>query len=428
MKDREIADQRILLGDALRLAEAIANTMRRVDGVLDVLPAGSLRRRRATVGDIDILINSRTAKAVVDAFVGLPIVRDVLAAGDTKASVRVNGGLQVDCRVVAPESFGAAAQYFTGSKAHNVRLRELAISKGLKLNEYGVFRGDEPIAGAAEPEVYKALGLSWVPPELRENRGEVEAALEGALPSLVDLSDIRGDLHVHTTYSDGRGSVGDMARAAQALGYKYLGISDHSQSLKIAGGLTPQRLRKQRKEIDALNQRLGGFVVLACCEVDILADGSLDLPDAMLGELDFVTASIHTAMQQPRRMLTRRIIAAMRHPCVNAIAHPTGRVFGHRDAYELDFDDVFRVAADEGVALEINSYYERLDLDDVHARAARDAGVKLVINTDSHAPDQLGMMRLGVATARRAWVRPADVINTLSPAKLLAWAKRRAKG
>ena len=420
--------ERILLGEALPIAEEIAEAMRKVEGVHEVLPAGSLRRRRETIGDIDILVSSESGGAVVEAFVGLPMVRDVLAAGDTKGSVRVEGGLQIDCRVVPPESFGAAAQYFTGSKAHNVRLRELAIGKKLKLNEYGVFRGDKRLAGKSEQDVYKALGLPWIPPELREDRGEVEAALEGKLPELIELGHIRGDLHAHSDYSDGAASIAEMARAAKALGYKYLGISDHSQSLKIAGGLTPQRLRKQRKEIDALNHKLGGFLVFAGCEVDILADGSPDLPDDVLAELDFVTASIHSGMQQDARKLTRRILAAMRHPCVHAIGHPTGRILGQRAPYEIDFDEVLRVASDTGTALEINAYYERLDLDDVHARAARDAGVKLVVNTDAHAPDQLRMMRLGIATARRAWARPDDVLNTLPPARLLAWARRKARG
>ena len=415
--------ERVPLGRALPIAEQIVAALRKIRGVEDVLPAGSLRRRRETIGDIDILVASTTGKAVVEAFAGLPMVRDVLAAGDTKGSVRVEGGLQIDCRVVPPDSFGAAAQYFTGSKAHNVRLRELAIARKLKLNEYGLFRGDERIAGRAEREVYEALGLGWVPPELREDRGEIEAAQKGTLPALLEDGDIRGDLHVHSTWSDGGASIAQMAAAARALGHRYLCITDHSQSLKIARGLTPDRVREQREEIDALNKRTKGFRILAGLEVDILGDGSLDTPDEVLAELDFVIASVHTGMGQSEGRITGRIVAAMRHPHVDAIAHPTGRVLGQRDAYAVDFEGIVRAAAETGTALEINAYYERLDLDDVHARAARDAGVKLALGTDAHAPDQLQMMRFGLATARRGWVRRGDVLNALPLRTLLAALK-----
>ena len=417
--------ERVLLGRALPVAEEIAEAMRKVPGVGQVLPAGSLRRRRETVGDIDILVASTEGKAVVEAFVGLRQVRDVLAAGETKGSVRVEGGLQVDCRVVPPESFGAAAQYFTGSKAHNVRLREIAIGKKLKLNEYGVFSGDEPVAGETEEAVYAALGLPWVPPELREDRGEIEAAQAGELPDLVELDDVQGDLHLHSTWSDGGASIEQMAEACRALGYRYLCVTDHSQSLTIAGGLSPEQLARQREEIDELNRTLEGFRILSGCEVDILGDGSLDLPDDVLAGLDFVIASIHTGMTQSADRITRRIIAAMEHPHVHAIAHPTGRIIGQREPYAIDFEALVRAAADTGTALEINAYVERLDLNDVHARAARDAGVRLVIDTDAHAPDQLAMMRFGVATARRGWATRADVLNALPLKELLAVLKRK---
>jgi len=417
--------ERVLLGRALPVAEEIAEAMRKIPGVGHVLPAGSLRRRRETIGDIDILVASTEGKAVVQAFVGLRQVRDVLAAGETKGSVRVEGGLQVDCRVVPPESFGAAAQYFTGSKAHNVRLREIAIGRKLKLNEYGVFSGGEPVAGETEEAVYAALGLPWIPPELREDRGEIEAAQAGELPDLVELDDIQGDLHLHSTWSDGGASIEQMAEACRAIGYHYLCVTDHSESLTIAGGLTPEQLAKQREEIDELNRTLEGFRILAGCEVDILGDGSLDLPDDVLAGLDFVIASIHTGMTQSADRLTSRIVAAMEHPHVHAIGHPTGRIIGQREPYALDFEALVRAAADTGTALEINAYVERLDLNDVHARAARDAGVRLVINTDAHAPDQLAMMRFGVATARRGWATRADVLNTLPLKKLLAVLKRK---
>jgi len=419
---------RVLLGVALPIAEEIIEHLGRVKGVRDILPAGSLRRCRETIGDVDILVSSTKGKAIVEAFTRLPMVQDVLAAGETKGSVRVEGGLQVDVRVVPPKSFGAAAQYFTGSKAHNIRLRDIAIDKKLKLNEYGVFKGDRQIAGKTEEEVYATLGLPWIPPELREDRGEVEAAQKGELPELIEPHDIRGDLHMHSTYSDGNASIEQMALAARELGYEYICITDHSQSLTVAHGLDPERLRKQHKEIEAVNKKLKGIRILAGIEVDILADGSLDLPDEALAQCDFVIASIHSGMQQDEKRLTERLVKAMRNPLVHAIAHPTGRVLGgQRDAYPLDFDEVVRVARETGTALEINAYYDRLDLDDLHARRARDAGVKLVINTDAHAPAHLAMMRFGVATARRGWVRKDDVVNTLPLKKLLAWLAEKRK-
>ena len=414
---------RTLLGRALATADAIAAMMRDVPGVGDVLPAGSLRRRRETIGDIDILASSARGKAVVEAFVALPCVADVLAAGDTKGSVRVEGGLQVDLRVVPRASFGAAAQYFTGSKAHNVRLRELAIAKKLKLNEYGLFRGEKRVAGKDEEGIYEALGLAWIPPELREDRGEIEAARDRTLPRLIALDDLRADLHVHSSYSDGKASIEDMARQAKARGLEYICITDHSQSLKIAGGLTPERLTTQRKEIDALNKRLKGVRVLAGCEVDILSDGRLDLPDDVLAGLDFVIASIHAAMDQSGKRIMARLVGAMKHPHVHAIAHPTGRLLGRRDPYAHDFDAILRAAAATRTALEINCHEERLDLNDVHARAARDAGVKLFLGTDAHSADGLGMLRLGVATARRGWLRREDVLNTLPLDDFTAWTR-----
>ncbi|MBM4032106.1 MAG: DNA polymerase/3'-5' exonuclease PolX [Planctomycetes bacterium] len=420
---------RVRLGVALPVAEEIAALLSKVGGVGEVLPAGSLRRRRETIGDVDILVASERGGEVVKAFVALPMVKDVLAAGDTKGSVRVEGGLQVDVRVVPPESFGAAAQYFTGSKAHNIRLRDLAIGKKLKLNEYGVFKGDKPIAGKSEEGVYAALGLPWVPPELREDRGEVEAALEGKLPALIEDRDIRGDLQMHSAASDGSAPIEEMARACQDLGYEYMCITDHSESLKVAHGLSPARLREQRREIDAVNKKLKGFRILAGVETDILSDGALDLPDKALAALDFVIASVHTGMQQDAGRITARIVSAMRNPHVHAIAHPTGRVINQRDPYPVRFDEMVRVALETGTALEINAHYDRLDLSDVQARAARDAGVKLVINTDAHAPVHLPFMRFGVATARRGWVRKGDVLNTLPlDALLVALGRKRGTG
>ncbi len=418
---------RILLGEALAVAEQLVELLREATGARDIVPAGSLRRRRETVGDIDILISASRGKAVVDAFVGLPLVAEVLAAGETKGSVRVEGGLQVDLRVVPPESFGAAAQYFTGSRDHNVRLRELAIEKKLKLNEYGLFKGEKRIAGATEEEIYEALGLDWIPPELREDRGEIEAAAKHALPQLIELGDVRGDLHMHSTHSDGSASIEDMAHVAMALGHSYICITDHSQSLHIANGLSPERLAAQCKAIERLNRKLEGFRILAGCEVDILSDGTLDMPDGILAKLDFAVASIHTGMGQDADRITHRIIQAMQSPRIHAIAHPTGRILGHRDVYAHDFGRIVKAAKATGTALEINCHYQRLDLNDVHARAARDAGVKLVLGTDAHDPLSLRMMRLGVAVARRGWARPSDVLNTLPVEDLLAWTRRKQK-
>ena len=421
---------RILLGKALPIAEEIAVLLGKLKGVHEAIAAGSLRRRRETIGDIDILVSSTRGKEIVDAFVALPMVREVLAAGETKGSARVEGGFQIDVRVVPPESFGAALLYFTGSKAHNIRVRELAIAKKLKLNEYGLFGGEKPVAGKTEQEVYDVLGLAWMPPEIREDRGEVDAALAGQIPELVDVGDIRCDLQMHSTASDGGASIEEMAKTCQELGYSYMAITDHSQSLKIAHGLTPERLGEQRKEIDALNAKLGGenFRILAGVEVDILGEGKLDLPDEALAELDFVIASIHTGMTQDAATITKRITTAMRNPHVHGIAHPTGRVIGQREPYAVDFEEMVRVAKETGTALEINAYPERLDLNDVHARAARDAGIKLLIDTDAHAPDQLHFMRYGVFTARRGWVRKEDVLNTLPLNEFLAWTTGRRKG
>ena len=436
MSFAEKVSGRFRLDEAGATAENLCQVVESTKETKKVAVAGSLRRRRETVGDIDILCEAseRHAREIIKAFTQARGVTKVLAAGATKGSVIVNHRIQVDLRVVPAKSFGAALQYFTGSKAHNIALREIAVKKGLKLNEYGLFKHDapngaKPLAGKTEEEVYATLGLPWIPPELREDRGEVEAAQKGELPELIEPDDIRGDLHMHSTYSDGNASIEQMALAARELGYEYICITDHSQSLTVAHGLDPERLRKQHKEIEAVNKKIKGIRVLAGTEVDILADGSLDLPDEALAQCDFVIASIHSGMQQDEKRLTERLVKAMRNPHVHAIAHPTGRVLGgQRDAYPLDFDEVVHVAKETGTALEINAYYDRLDLDDLHARRARDAGVKLVINTDAHAPAHLAMMRFGVATARRGWVRKDDVVNTLPLKKLLAWlAARRRK-
>jgi len=420
---------RMPLGRALPLAEEIANALARVRGVKRVEPAGSVRRRKETVGDLDILVTSTDPARVMDAFVRLPQVAEILEQGPTKASVRHREGIQVDLRVVEPATFGAALQYFTGSKEHNIRIREMAVKKRLKISEYGVFRepGGKRIAGATEEEVYAAVGLPWIPPELREDSGEIEAAQSRRLPTLVELDDIRGDLHCHTNATDGHHTVEALVAAARKRGYAYVLVSDHSRSTRIAGGLTADEALAHVERIRAIGRKQRGITVLAGSECDILPDGSLDYPDDVLAQMDLVVAAVHSRFKQPRAEMTRRICRALENPYVNILAHPTGRLMGQREPYDVDLEAVFAAARRHGKALEINCYPERLDLNDVHARRARELGVLLAINTDTHALDQLDTMRLGVATARRAWVGPAEVINTWSLDKLRAWARKTLK-
>ncbi len=410
---------RLTLGTVLPAALATVAELREATGIDEIEVAGSIRRWRETIGDIDILALSSKPEPVIKAFTELPRVVEVLAAGTTKASVRVSDGLQMDLRVVPPSVYGAALMYFTGSQAHNVRLRGLAQSKGLKLSEYGLFKGDRRIAGRTEEGVQKKLGLEFIAPELREDRGEVEAALEGELPGLVELGDIRGDLHVHSNYSDGHSTIEEVARAAKARGYKYVSINDHSRSLGVAHGLTIERLLEQAEEIARVNQRVKGITVLSGTEVDILSDGSLDFPDDCLERLDVVVASIHSGFQQSEDKITGRIVSAIRNPHIDIIGHPTGRLLGTRPAYDVDLEIVMAAAADTGTALEINAYHERLDLNDINARRAAEMGVKVAISTDSHHVDQMWTMELGVRTARRAWLTPDNILNTLTTKALL---------
>ena len=410
---------RLTLGTVLPAALTTVAELRHATGIDEIEVAGSIRRWRETIGDIDILALSKKPEPVIEAFTGLPRVTEVLAAGSTKASVRVSDGLQIDLRVVPPESYGAALNYFTGSQAHNVHLRGLAQSKGLKLSEYGLFKGERRVAGKTEESIYRKLGMEYVEPELREDRGEVEAALEGELPELLELSDIRGDLHAHSNYSDGHATIEEMARAAKARGYKYISMSDHTHSLGVAHGLTVERLMEQGEEIDEVNKTLKGFTVLKSTEVDILSDGSLDFPDEVLERLDIVVASIHSGFQQSREKITGRMLSAIENPNVDIIGHPTGRLLGTRPPYDVDIDAVIAAAAETGTALEINSHYERLDLNDVHCRRAAEMGVRVAISTDSHHVDQLWMMELGVRTARRGWLKRENVLNTLTTKALM---------
>jgi len=414
----ESSKGRIPLGEALPLVEDIITQMEKAAGVQRIEAAGSMRRMRETVGDIDILVASTKGKTIINRFVSLPEAHETLVAGDTKGSIRTEDGLQLDLRVVRPQSYGAALQYSTGSKPHNIRLRDLAKRDGLKINEYGLFRGNRRIAGESEKDLYKALGMPWIAPELREDRGEVEAALEGRLPRLVEPRDIKGDLHAHSEWSDGNARLDEIAAAAKEMGYEYMVVSDHSQSLRIANGLNVERIEQQIKEIDKVNKTRKGRRLLKGTEVDILGDGRLDFPDEILAQLDFVAASIHSGFKGDRRKITRRVIRAAENPYVTVIGHPTGRVIGARGAYEIDLHEVMKVCAETGTALEINAFYDRLDLDDVHSRTAKEMGVKLAIGTDSHHLDQLWMMQLGLSVARRGWLEPSDVLNTMSAAQL----------
>jgi DNA polymerase (family 10) len=393
---------------------------------------------KETVGDVDILVTTTGRKKrnrdddevpggreIVEAFTSLPNVAEVLAAGGTKGSVRTEEGLQVDLRVVAPSSFGAALTYFTGSKEHNIKLRGIALDRGLKINEYGVFKGDKRVAGRTEKEVYKSVGLPWIPPELREDRGEIEAVAEGKLPALVSLEDIRGDLHVHSEYSDGTQSVLEMARAAREMGYSYVAITDHSPSLGVAGGLSVEDLEKQHADIEKAQAELDGFAILKGTEVDILPDGRLDYPDEVLAGLDLVIASVHSQFGMDEKQMTERIIRAVESPHVDAIGHLTGRLLGQREAYAVDAGAVVRACAEHGTALEINAFMDRLDVTDLVCRRAGDAGVKIVIGTDAHRAGNYWMMRLGVGTARRGWLGKGDVLNCMEAEDLLAYLAAR---
>ena len=420
---------RMNLGIAFPVAKRIAETLREKTGSQKIEWAGSLRRMKENIGDIDILAAGADHEKIVHTFTHLPEVRGVLASGETKASVIVEGGIQIDLRVVEEDSYGAALQYFTGSKAHNIRLRGIAKAKGIKINEYGVFKGGKKIGGKEEKEVYRSLGMDWIEPELREDRGEIEAAQEGRLPKLIHESEIKGDLHVHSKWSDGTSSIEEIARAAQKRGYQYVAICDHSKSLRIAHGLDESRLMKQIEEIDRVNEKFGekfkNFQILKGTEVDILADGGLDLSDKVLEKLDLVVGAVHSGFKQEKGRMTKRILRALENPLIHVIAHPTGRLLGARDAYEVEMDELMEAAKQHGKALEINAYFERLDLDDIHCRKAKEMGIQVGIGTDSHHLDQMWMISLGVAVARRGWLEATDILNTLPLKGILKWCQKK---
>jgi len=419
---------RLPLGRAYPLAQEIVAALRGVKGVVAVQPAGSLRRMRSTIGDIDILVAAAHSSAVMEAFVNLPRVARVLSKGETKSSIEFSDGTRAQVWVHPPERFGTALQYATGSKDHNVRLRQLALEQGWSLSEHALARSDgsrERLC-ATEEEVYATLGLAWIPPELREDRGEVEAARAGRLPALIELEDVHADLQVHSTWSDGKLSMLEMARAAARRGMKVIAFTDHSVSLGVTGGLSMEDHRRQKAEIERIQRELGEEIrVLHGSEVEIKADGSLDYPDEFLATLDVVVASLHTALRQPRQKITQRVIRALRNPHVDILGHPTGRLLPDREGADLDMEAVLQAAAECGVALEINAHPARLDLDDVYARRAKELGIPLSINTDAHAEADLDLLLYGVAMARRAWLTKEDVINAWPLEKLLRWLRER---
>jgi DNA polymerase (family 10) len=412
---------RRLLGRVLPLAEDIVAKMKDAAPVDKIEVAGSIRRWKETVRDIDILTTSKHPEKVMDAFVKLPHVSRVLAHGETKSSIITDDGIQVDLRVVEADSFGAALLYFTGSKQHNIKMREMAVRAGLKINEYGVFKEPEGkrIGGRSEEEMYKALKLPLIPPELREDTGEIDAALVGKLPDLVTIEDIKGDLHVHTKWSDGSHDLDTMMEAARKKGYQYIAITDHTKGLGVAHGLDEKRLAEQIKRIDEANEKLVGFKILKGTEIDIRSDGRLDLADEALAALDIVVASVHSGFKQTQEQITKRILSAIRNPCVSVIAHPTGRLIGERDAYAVDMEAVLKEAGKYGVAMEVNANPLRLDLNDLHIKMAKDYGVSFVINTDAHVTSQYDFMVYGVSVARRGWAEKKDVLNALDYEQLM---------
>jgi len=432
---------RFQIHETERLISGVLEHVKAAPGVGRVEVAGSLRRRKETIGDVDILAELEgDGTPVVDHFVSFSGAQRVTGAGSTKGSIVLHSGLQVDLRVIPSRSFGAALQYFSGSKEHNVAVRTRAVRQGLRVNEWGVFRvpegeeNDEPplgkedgerLAGDTEQGVYEVLGMSWVPPELRENRGEVESATGGELPTLVTLQDIRGDLQMHSTWSDGKASVEEMARACLERGYAYFALTDHSQVMAMVQGLTPERAREQWSEIEEVQERVPGIRILKSVEVDILKDGSLDMPDDVLEQLDVVVISVHSFMDQDRKTMTERVLRAMQHPSADILAHPTGRRINRREPFELDVEAVLEAAAELSLAVELNANPNRLDLRDVHVHRAKELEVPVVISTDAHSPKGLADMRFGVDQARRGWLEAGDVLNTRSLEEMMGWLGRR---
>ncbi|HAH43925.1 MAG TPA: DNA polymerase/3'-5' exonuclease PolX [Planctomycetaceae bacterium] len=406
------AGNRVRLAEAKAQSDAIIHDLSQLDSVQQISEAGSCRRRKETVGDLDVLVTSSQPAEVMDALEAHELVNKVLARGDTKQRVRLNSGLELDLRVVPEESYGAALLYFTGSKEHNIVLRRRSQDRGLKLNEYGLFREDELVSGKTEEDVYKTLELPWIPPEIRENRLEFEAAENDSLPDLIELKDIRGDLHMHTTATDGTASILEMAEGAKAKGYQYIAITDHSKRVTMANGLDAKRLRELWKEIDKVQDKISGIQILKGIECDILEDGSMDLPDDVLSEADWVIAVLHYGLKQPQKQINQRLLNAIRNPNVSIIGHLSGRLIGKRPGADLNYGEILKAAADYGTMLEINAHPMRLDIDDIHAARAKELGIPIVINTDAHSVAGLDVMQYGIYQARRAGLTKKDVANT----------------
>ncbi len=424
---------RFLLGGILPTVQEIIGGLKSLKEVKSVSEAGSVRRRKETIGDVDILVASSKPSKIIDYFVSVPGVVKIWAKGPTKASIRRKEGFDVDLRVVPEKSYGSALQYFTGSKEHNIVLRQIAVNKGLKLNEYGLFKGKKMIAGKTEEEIYKKLKMEIMEPELRENTGEIEAAQKNALPKIIGYQDIKGDLHCHSDWNGGENSIEEIAKAAMAMSYEYIGIADHTKFLRIENGLDEKQLKERNKEIDRLNSKIQisnskqisnfKFQILKGCEANIMPDGSIDIEDEALEKLDYVIAGIHSQFKITKDKMTKRIITAMKNRNVDIISHPTGRLIQKRDEYQIDFDEILKVAKETGTILEINSYPERLDLRDVYIKKAKEAGVKMIINTDAHHINQLHFIGYGISQARRGWAEKKDIINTQSLEYLLEYFK-----
>jgi len=426
----QVGERRMLLNEAETQATAVLAYLEAGGGIEQIEVAGSYRRRRETIGDLDIVVTSegKDSATVMNRFVAYGDVAEVISKGETRATVKLRGGLQVDLRAVEPDAYGAALLYFTGSKAHNIELRKIAQEKAYKLNEYGLFKGTRRAAGKTEQEIYAKLGLDWIPPELREARGEIALAREHRLPHLVEVKDIRGDLQMHTSATDGKGTIEDMAHGARALGYEYIAITDHSKRVTMALGLDAKRLREQWKAIDAWNATSRGFAILKSVELDILESGKLDLPDDVLAEADYVVATIHYGINQGEKELTRRLVGAAEHAWVDAIGHPTGRLVGKREPYAFDFEALCRACVATGCLLELNGHPERMDLPDTLAAAGKEHGVRFVLSTDSHQPGNLPFMRYAVDLARRAGLEAGDILNTRPLAEFRKGLKRAVEG
>jgi DNA polymerase (family 10) len=422
---REKKEERIKLNVAEEVANGVVSYLKKVEGVSELIVAGSFRRKKETVADLDILATCKKGSRVMDAFVEYGNVDKVVAKGETRSTVVLRSGIQMDLRVVPEASYGAALHYFTGSKAHNIAVRTLGVKKGLKINEYGVFKGAKRIAGKREEEVFDHVGLPFIEPELRESQGEIEAAQQGKLPELVTLKDIRGDLHVHTKETDGHHTLEQMVEAGRDRGYQYVAITDHSKRLSMTHGFDAKRLAKRNEEIDRLNGKLKGFSVLKSIEVDILEDGSLDLPDSILKELDLTVCSVHSKFNLPRKKQMERIIRAMDNPYFNILAHPSGRLINERQPYEVDMEGLIKAAKERGCLMEVNAHPDRLDLADIHCKLAKDMGVKLVISTDAHSVNDYDLIRFGVWQARRGWLEKEDVLNTRTVDELKKLMKRK---